>query len=323
MMCIFVIVTIMVVACHNESDPTPADEGIEYPIPDDAEVIVDAAGLSKTFMNNKILTTTDGDSRILIGIRARSFYLPRDIKNHQVYYNLIITNRILKFTIGTPTSKGNPIIKVEIPDEKSKEFLEAKDRLDRLDNVDAIDTKVETRSTTSLSNVIPNTSAMNTAFNYLKSQSCHLIQMCPCIPFQYAVDGCYARAHLMRKFLADNYGYNCWKIFVVGDLEANTQPPSSCCQHWEWHVAPVVRVGTSTSYTEYVLDPGLFSSPVSISTWLNKLTGSNCASGYIDDYVVVSGENYGINYLGNLTTDTNYTNTYATMNDYANLSGCN
>jgi hypothetical protein len=319
---VFVIATIAFVACHNESDPTPVDDGIEYLIPDDAEVIVDAAGLFKTFSGDKFITTFDGDFCILIGISARRFYLPKEIKNYQKYYDLITADRepnILKFTIGSSTDKGDPIIKVELPDEKSEEYLKAKNRVD---NFEEIDIQTETKSATSLSDVIPNVSTMNTVFSYLASRSCHLLLANPCIPFQYAYDGCYARAHYMRKILDDNYEYNCWKIFAIGNLAANTQPPSSCCVTWGWHVAPVVRVGTTSSYTEYVLDPSLFSSPVSKTTWLNKLKGSACVSGDVDDYVVVSGTYYGLNGAGNLTTDPNYTNTNYILNYYSTCSGC-
>jgi hypothetical protein len=125
----------------------------------------------------------------------------------------------------------------------------------------------------------------------------------------------------MRKILADNYEYNCWKIFAFGTLRANAPSPANCCVEWGWHVAPVVRVGSSSSYTEYVLDPSLFSSPVSKTTWLNKLTGSTCASGSVNDYTVVSGEYYGVNVLGNLTTDPNYTNTNYILNYYSTCSG--
>jgi hypothetical protein len=178
---VFVIATIAFVACHNESDPTPVDDGIEYLIPDDARVIVDAAGLHKTFSRDKIITTSDGDFCVLIGINARLFYLPKDIKHHQEYYDLITANRIpniLKLTIGDDTDKGSPIIKVELPDEKSEEYLKAKEKWDSFENVDIrkVD-KMETRSTTSLSDIIPNISTMNTVFSYLASRNCHLLYM--------------------------------------------------------------------------------------------------------------------------------------------------
>ncbi|MDR0608435.1 MAG: hypothetical protein LBG52_09170 [Candidatus Peribacteria bacterium] len=181
MMCVFVIAAISFVACHNESDPAPADDGIEYPIPENAEVIVDATGIFKIPGSDEILTTTDGDFAIYVGGRATAYYLPKDIKHYQEYLNLITAERepnILKLTIGDKTDKGFPIIQVELPDEESEEYLEAKARWD---NSESVDIGTETKSTASLSDVVPNISTMNAAFNYLASQSCHLIQMCPCI----------------------------------------------------------------------------------------------------------------------------------------------
>ncbi|MDR2415544.1 MAG: hypothetical protein LBD75_02820 [Candidatus Peribacteria bacterium] len=140
MMCVFVIATIAFVACHNESDPTPADDGIEYLIPDDAEVMVDVARIFKIPGSDQVLTTTDGDFIILIGISARPFYLPKDIQHYQEYYDLITVDRepnILKLTIGEHVNKGNPIVKVELPDEESEEYLNVKERLEnslRLNN---------------------------------------------------------------------------------------------------------------------------------------------------------------------------------------------
>jgi uncharacterized membrane protein len=45
-MCVFVIVAIIFVVCnHNKSDSISVDNGIEYLIPENAEVIVDMAGI--------------------------------------------------------------------------------------------------------------------------------------------------------------------------------------------------------------------------------------------------------------------------------------
>jgi hypothetical protein len=211
-LCVFVIATVTFVACnHNESDPTPVDDGIEYLVPENARVITDVVGLFYVPGTTKLLTTPSGDVAVYVGGRSSAFYLPKEIKHYQEYYTLISATRepnILKLTIGSDTDKGSPIIKVELPDEKSDEYLEIKARLEEL-----VDTEIKTRSTTSV-DYISSTSAMNTAFNYLASRSCHLLLSNPCIPFQYATDGCYARAHYMRKILDEQYGYNCWKIFA-------------------------------------------------------------------------------------------------------------
>ncbi|MDR2415543.1 MAG: hypothetical protein LBD75_02815 [Candidatus Peribacteria bacterium] len=320
MMCVFVIATIAFVACHNESDPTPADDGIEYLIPDDAKVIVDNAKFFKIPGQEEFLMR-DGDLAVGIGVSAIRYYLPNDIKHYQEYYNLLNSDRdvnILKLTIGNKTEKGFPVIKVILPSED--EYLETKERWNYL-----LQSEVETRSTTSLVNVIPNTSTMNAVFNHIKNLNCPLaapVASNYCIPFRYATDGCFARAHYMRKILSD-YGYNCWKIFSFGDLQA-TSLATGCCAEWDWHVAVIVNVDTGVSTAQYVFDPSLFSQPISVSTWLNKQKGCGSSnSGSVDSYSIVSSENYAYNWSpGSYSTDNDYTSTLAFLNSYANASGC-
>ena len=50
--------------------------------------------------------------------------------------------------------------------------------------------------------IIPDVATLNLLFDKMND---------PSIPFAYAVDGCYARAHWMRKILNDN-GYECEKL---------------------------------------------------------------------------------------------------------------
>jgi hypothetical protein len=55
---------------------------------------------------------------------ARFFYLPKNSKHYQQYYDLITAKRepnILQFTIGKSTADevGSPIIKVEVPDNET------------------------------------------------------------------------------------------------------------------------------------------------------------------------------------------------------------
>src|SRR5215831_9674834 len=53
-------------------------------------------------------------------------------------------------------------------------------------------------------------------FDFCAAQSCHLPgppTVTPCVPFQYVRDGCYARAHKMRKIITERYHYCCEKVF--------------------------------------------------------------------------------------------------------------
>ncbi|MDR3168801.1 MAG: hypothetical protein LBU27_03440 [Candidatus Peribacteria bacterium] len=132
-LCVFVIGATFFVACnHNESEPTPADDGIEYPIPENAEVIVSFVFVIHTSENKEMLTD-NGDLAVAISESARPFYLPKDIRHYQKYFDLITAKRtpnILKLTIGQPTDQGSPILKVEVPDEESEEYLKMKERWD-------------------------------------------------------------------------------------------------------------------------------------------------------------------------------------------------
>ncbi|MDR0651157.1 MAG: hypothetical protein LBG59_07370 [Candidatus Peribacteria bacterium] len=320
MMCIFVIAAISFVACHNESDPAPADDGIEYLIPENAEVTVDQVG---------IIRNDDGNLILGIGVRPSAYYLPKDIKEYRQYFRLLNTTdggaTILRLTIGNKTDKGIPIVKVGLPnDEEIKLWHE----LHEEDNLTE-DAQPLSRSYTSLSSVISSVSEMNTIFNYIKNLGCPLSSG-TCIPFRYAADGCYARAHCMRKILADNYNYDCQKIFSFGlqpwgsgTLKASSLA-TGCCATWDYHVAVVVVVDNGVACVQRVFDPSLFSQPVTVTTWLNAQTGCNGNSGTVDSYEFKSSSTYGYNLLHNTyDTDNSYSSTLATLSLYANSSGCN
>ncbi len=152
-------------------------------------------------------------------------------------------------------------------------------------------------------------------FNDMKNLRCDVINQCPCIPFQYAADGCYARAHEMRRRFIAEFGFDCQKIFSYGNLSAMTQ--IGCRQTWGWHVAPLVRIQTSSGPKDYVIDPGLFTGPVTTTTWLNKQKGS------VSFYETKPGYTYRINGFRSYTYDPYYIDTDRTNNvDYTLLYGC-
>ena len=64
--------------------------------------------------------------------------------------------------------------------------------------------------------VIPSYAKAKEIFDFCAALSCHLpgpYAVSPCIPFQYVRDGCYARAHQMRRIITTRYGYCCEKVF--------------------------------------------------------------------------------------------------------------
>ena len=177
-------------------------------------------------------------------------------------------------------------------------------------------------------------------FDFCAKQSCHLpgpYDISPCIPFQYVVDGCYARAHKMRWIITTKYHYCCEKVFSFANQNADTLAVKAdkwggYCVCWWYHVAPLVRVSitippfgklkTSIKLTlAMVIDPGMFDKPVLLSTWLSAQENKNCsANAKVSMYSIQPGSAYWpANYQGTLFgTDDTYAQTDATLTNYRN-----
>jgi hypothetical protein len=92
----------------------------------------------------------------------------------------------------------------------------------------------------------------------------------PCIPFLFPDDGCWGRAHEMCRLMI-NAGASPRKVWIYGTLHTPTKNNPNCFVNWGWHVAPTLCVrkwwwwffGTE----EQVIDPSLFTTPVSKATW--------------------------------------------------------
>jgi Glutaminase len=184
------------------------------------------------------------------------------------------------------------------------------------------------------SNVVPNYATLVTIFNYCASQGCNKpgpYAIPNCIPFQYVVDGCYARAHKMRQMIMAQYGYCCEKVFSYGEypstLAVKADKWGGCCIKWWYHVAPLLRVniklGARTLQLAYVIDPGMFNAPVTLSTWLNAQKNAACASNAnVTSYSIQPGTAYWpMN--GGYGTDPNYALTEQKLLQYKNLVTCN
>ena len=134
--------------------------------------------------------------------------------------------------------------------------------------------------------VIPSYAKAKEIFDFCAALSCHLpgpYAVTPCIPFQYVRDGCYARAHQMRRIITTRYGYCCEKVFSYAPysddvLAVQANKWGGCCVEWWYHVAPLVRVriklrlprlpNSFSIVLAMVIDPGMFDKPVLLSTWL-------------------------------------------------------
>lgn len=185
--------------------------------------------------------------------------------------------------------------------------------------------------------VIPNYLAAKQIFDFCAGQSCHLPgppSFPPCIPFQYVRDGCYARAHQMRKIITTRYRYCCEKVFSFANvppdqLRVQAAKWGGCCVAWWYHVAPFVRVrvriGSCRFTVGMVIDPSMFDKPVLLSTWLGAQENATCGSNaHVSMYSIQPGSAYGpANYSGTaFVTDPGYVGTNATLAGYQSLTTC-
>src|SRR5512142_464371 len=72
---------------------------------------------------------------------------------------------------------------------------------------------------------IPNYTKAKEIFDFCARQACYLggpFDISPCIPFQYVIDGCYARAHKMRQIITTRYRYCCEKVFSFANQDNDT-----------------------------------------------------------------------------------------------------
>jgi hypothetical protein len=186
--------------------------------------------------------------------------------------------------------------------------------------------------------IVPSYQKAKEIFDFCAKQSCNLpgpYDISPCIPFQYVIDGCYARAHKMRWIITTKYYYCCEKVFSFANQNYDTLAVEAnkwggCCVFWWYHVAPLIRVSiaiprfgrlkTSIKITlAMVIDPGMFDKPVLLSTWLSAQENKNCsANAKVSMYSIQPGSAYWpANHQGTqFATDDTYALTDATLTDY-------
>jgi Glutaminase len=182
--------------------------------------------------------------------------------------------------------------------------------------------------------IIPSYKKAKKIFDFCAKQSCNLggpFNISPCIPFQYVIDGCYARAHKMRWIITTKYRYCCEKVFSFANqnndhLAVKANKWGGCCVGWWYHVAPLVRVKLGRfAVLCLVIDPGMFDKPVLLSTWLAAQENTGCdPTAHVSMYSIQPGSAYSpANYAGTaFTTDPNYTQTDATLIGYQNGVTC-
>jgi hypothetical protein len=189
-------------------------------------------------------------------------------------------------------------------------------------------------------NVVPNYATLVDIFNYCASQGCNNpppYTITNCIPFQYVIDGCYARAHKMRQMISKKYGYCVEKVFSFAipppnKLAVKANMWGGCCVMWWYHVVPLLRLNVKPKYGRpyqlcYVIDPGMFTTPVTLATWLQAQKNTGCnPNANVTSYSIQPGSAYWPSFYGNpnvFGTDPNYTLTEQTLINYKNLHTCN
>jgi hypothetical protein len=114
-------------------------------------------------------------------------------------------------------------------------------------------------------------------FDAMSATSCDPAGIAPpCIPFMYPRDGCWGRAHEMRRLMVD-MGLWPGKIWIEGSLNTPTRNYIACFVNWGWHVAPTLCVRRRRFWPWWwwpwwtgermVFDPSLFTTPVTPAQW--------------------------------------------------------
>lgn len=188
-----------------------------------------------------------------------------------------------------------------------------------------------------LVNVIPDFATAQLMFEYISRQCCQVAGpygIDYCIPFQYCIDGCYARAHKMCYIINKKYNYGTQKVFSFAlpsggpyKLSVQGQKWGGCCIRWWYHVAPLVTVQTTTGPKAYVFDPAMFDQPVLLSQWLHAQENPACAGSYtakVTNFTVQPTSAYTPSGTSGttFTTDPTYTYTNNTLYNYRNLVTC-
>jgi hypothetical protein len=105
-------------------------------------------------------------------------------------------------------------------------------------------------------------------FDAMAATSCDpLTVQPPCIPFLYPDNGCWARAHEMCRLIG-LMGRSPRKVWIYGYLNVTSANKPGCLVQWAWHVAPTLCVRRRPWKTRrVVIDPSLFTTPVSEAQW--------------------------------------------------------
>lgn len=117
------------------------------------------------------------------------------------------------------------------------------------------------------------------------------------IPFKFPADGCYARAHLMVRRMAERYGLSIdsmQKVIIEGKLTVSTAYTypgwNDTTITWRYHIAPLLNVQNPDGRTTpMVIDPSLFDHPVTIDEWSRYMNDPDATPQIVDRHVYALG----------------------------------
>lgn len=139
---------------------------------------------------------------------------------------------------------------------------------------------------------------------------------------RYFLDGQYAYANNLRRYIEHNYALVCQKLFLFGDLTA-ISPHYGCCASWKYDVACVLR---GKGGILYVLDPRLFTTVVSVDVWKGAhARPTNCVpQPRLISQALVAGEAFTPydDIPSGYLVDSNYVYTDIMLGYYADSVGC-
>jgi hypothetical protein len=303
-----------------------------------------------------------GSPRFLFNERERIFVLDEKDEASSRYERQLRLALEGETPVKAVLDPGQPVIRqVEPPTAreievffKERTLLEEPDKVIRIeiDEIDPttfniVDYYLKIPTFLLCKRIVPGYSKAKEIFDFCAAQSCHLpgpYDVSPCIPFQFVIDGCYARAHKMRKIITEKYGYCCEKVFSFANVDDDTLAVRAdkwggCCVTWWYHVAPLIRMRVQLRRIKFpvksrrwlsidlamVIDPGMFDKPVLLSTWLTAQQNAACsADAHVSNYSIQPGSAYApANYDGTaFSTDPGYTQTDSILNAYSGLATC-
>lgn len=290
---IFTILFIPLTSCQNDFKDEKDEAEVVTPIVDFNEL----EGIGAVVP----ISITQDESLVIVNFLqfARHFYLDTNLENQDVIIKILSDALQEKIPVRVYTFKETDDI--AFVEKASKEEID-------LFNA----SKISLPQTKATSPIIPNETILNNIINEIKKSG---------INFAYAVDGCYYRAHYMRKIIVQN-GYDCNKLFVYGNLAASN---GSCCVQWGYHVAPYLRYRNSNNeIVSVVIDPSLYTNYqlVDAKVWMNKCADKSCYSGaQYNNFKITNGDVY-VDANGIVLYDNNYVKTNCIHSSYAGLSGC-